>query len=132
MNQKIIMNQIGVLIGAVIMLIPFLLLLPNLNPNNVITYFNNVISDFSAFLWVIGGFVAALIVGKNIKGGILAGFLAALISNIIIFTLYSSVFGALTSAVIFFIVLVGLFGIIGGLIGGLVNRWRFKTIKKRI
>jgi|GEM_PF-6145754 hypothetical protein len=79
---------------------------------------------------MIGGFVTAFVAEKNIKGGIWTGFLAVLISNIIIFTLYSPIFGALTGFVIFFIIMAGFFGITGGLMGGLINRWRFKTITK--
>jgi hypothetical protein len=127
MNRKEI---IAVLIGTFIMMVPFLLFIPILNPDNIINYLNAVINNSSALLWATGGFVAALIAGKNIKGGILAGFLAALISSVTIFVLYSPIFGDLTSAVIFYIVFVGLFGITGGLLGGLVNRLRFKTINK--
>lgn len=121
---------VSVLIGAFIMLIPFLSHLSILSPDTVTNYFDIVIRDSSAFLWMIGGLVTAFVAEKGIKGGIWVGFLAAFISNIIIFTLYSPVFGALTVFVIFFIIMVGLFGIIGGLMGGLLNRWRFETITR--
>ena len=123
------MNQTemwGILIGALIMLVP-LLIIHNLSDPNYI--FNH----FSSLFWVIGGFTAALIDGNRIGGGILTGFLAGLIAAIITFVLYipSISFDALDliPSVILFVVMIGLFGIIGGLMGRLVNEWRFKTIE---
>ena len=114
MNRKEI---ITVLIASVIMLIPFSLDLSYLP---------------SAILWTIGGFVAAFIVGKGIKYGILAGFLAILIASMPIF-IFFGILALKPAGILFiasFIMLMALFSIPGGLIGGLINRWKFKTIAK--
>ncbi len=122
MNQKRIF---AVLIGVIIMLVP-LFVLPDLsNPNNIV-------NDFSAFLWIIGGFAAAFMVGKGIKSGILTGFSAGIIAGIITFVLYIHAItfdtADLIASAILFMVMLGLFGIAGGLICGLVNEWRSKTM----
>jgi hypothetical protein len=127
MNKK---EGIGVLSGVIIMLIPFLSFLYVLSYSDVYSYFNAVISDYSAFLWMIGGFVAAFLAGKNIKDGIWTGFLAVLISNILFFSLGSPILDGFNPFIIFFIIVAGIFGILGGVMGGLVNRWRSKTITK--
>ena len=123
MNQKEIL---GILIGALIMLVPLLVLHNFSDPNYII-------SHFSAFFWVIGGFAAAFIAGKKVKGGILTGFLAGLIAAIITFVFYipSIAFDVvdLIPSAILFIVMIGLFGITGGLMGRLVNEWKFKTVE---
>jgi len=62
MNKK---EGIGVLSGVFIMLIPFLSFLSVLSYSDVYGYFNAVISDYSSFLWMIGGFVAAFLAGKT-------------------------------------------------------------------
>lgn len=128
MNKK---EFYAILIGAVIMLVPSLLVYKNLDT------FGDALSWA---LWMIGGFAAAFIGGKNIKCGVLNGFLAAIISGvivIIIFTVimknhdYSSnlVNNVITLAfiAIVFIVYPGIFSMIGGYFGGLTNRLRNKN-----
>ena len=116
MNRK---EFIAVLFGALIMIIPFLLDL-NYSP--------------SAILWIIGGLAAAFIAGKGIKNGILVGLLAAIIASMPIFLLFG-VLALKTAGILFimsFIMLMAMFSIPGGLIGGLVNRWKLKTIEKKV
>jgi hypothetical protein len=129
-------NKIGakeilaVLIGAIIMLIPYLFV--HSNPFGVF-------SVFAWVIWIIGGFIAAFIVRASIKYDALNGFLAAVISGVIILIVYNPVLstsytganaytiGVLTVYIIVFIGIPGIFGIVGGLIEGAWNRSRTMT-----
>lgn len=120
----------AVLIGAIIMLTPYLFV--HSNPIGVF-------SVFAWVIWIIGGFIAAFIVRASIKYGVLNGFLGAVISGVIILIVYNPVIsaqytgtnaytlGILTVNVVLFIGIPGIFGIVGGLIEGVWSRSRSMT-----
>ena len=108
---------IGVLFGALIMIIPFLLDLDYIP---------------SAILWIMGGFAAAFIAEKGINNGILLGLLSVLIASTPVF-LFFGVLALKPGGILFialWLMLMAVFSVPGGLVGGLVNRHRFKTVEQ--
>lgn len=79
LSSNALIRSSCVLIGALVMLIPYFIYSPY--PSSDLFVFN---SSYSLLLWGAGGFIAALAAGGNIKAGVSNGFYAAVVSGLIV------------------------------------------------
>lgn len=122
---------VGVIIGAAVILGSFLIFSPDPYASTFV-YNNNI----SFYLWGIGGFIAALISGGNIRSGASNGFYAACISGLLVILVFYYIinpFGIseptlpdklafLAALCAIYLLIPSLFSMIGGLIASISRR----------
>ena len=129
LSSKSLIRIIGVIFGALIMLIPYYLFSPI--PSTATFVFN---SNHSFILWCTGGLAAAVISGGKIRNGASNGFYAAIISGLVVIILFymmstnyfnnpsyadNMAFFAALSVV--YMLVPAIFSVVGGLIGILIR-----------
>ena len=122
---------VGVITGAAVILVSFLIYSPDPYASTFV-YNNNI----SFYLWGVGGFIAALISGGNIRSGASNGFYAASVSGLLVILVFYYIintfgiseptlpdtFAFLAALGAIYLLIPSLFSMIGGLIASLSRR----------
>ena len=130
-SPLVIRRITGILGGALIMLLPYLMF--TADPYSAAFVYN---SNLSFLIWGAGGIIAAIIAGGNIRSGASNGFYSATISGLIVITYYFwittnpftsplladnlALFGALF---VVYALVPSICSMFGGLIVGLIRRF---------
>lgn len=129
--SPIMLRLLGVLLGAVIMYIPYYLLSPDPRSTTfVLNYFNTTIA-----IWFCGGLLAAFIAGGRIKDGFTNGFCSAFLSGIVVIALYYWLYNNqftshsnadnlafLAALGTVYILYPGIYSVTGGMVGALLRK----------
>lgn len=130
-TQPILLRFYGVLVGALIMYIPYYIFSPDPHSSAfVLNYFYTSIA-----IWGLGGLLAAFIAGGKIKDGFTNGFFTAFLSGLVVITLYYwfynnqftspsnadnlAFFAALATV---YILYPGIYSVTGGMVGALLRK----------